>query len=100
MQKVVLRAVTDRAHPRTSVFLQSNIETADRRANAIVRNLSAGGACLSIGGALPRSGQAICLTLRHIGQIGGKIMWVRAGRIGVAFDRAINPVTVMSNTAI
>lgn len=95
MRQTPLRAIRQRAHPRTSVFYQSTVEVAGGTANGIVRNLSMNGACLSLRGALPRSGETVSFTLRHIGQVSGKIMWVKADRLGISFGQAIDTAAVI-----
>ena len=95
MLKTELRAVRARSYARTSVFLRSAIETADHNVDGIVRNLSADGACLSLSDTSLCPGAAIRLTLRHIGRINGKIIWAKAGRFGVSFERKIDPAAVM-----
>lgn len=36
-------------------------------------------------------GEAVVVTIRGLGEIPGKVAWVRTGQIGVTFDVEINP---------
>lgn len=56
-----------------------------------VRNLSSGGLMAEYGGAI-MSGTAIEVEVRGIGWVPGRVAWVTDGRIGVAFDVAIDPL--------
>lgn len=55
-----------------------------------VRNLSEGGLMAD----LPRGapvGATVELELRGVGRVTGQIAWCTAGRVGIAFDRPIDP---------
>lgn len=81
-----------RSEPRASMFLQSTVrhlatgETSPLR----VRNLSAGGLMADCPGLFAR-GDPIEIELRGIGFQRGKIAWTATNRIGVAFEKPINP---------
>jgi len=77
---------------RDSLFLMSEIRFAGRSETlrTRVRNLSAGGmmieAELEIG-----IGTPLVATLRNVGSVPGRVAWRRDGRIGIAFERRIDP---------
>lgn len=81
-----------RSEPRDSMFLQSTVrhlvsgETSPLR----VRNLSSGGLMADCPGLFAR-GDLIEVELRGIGLQRGKIAWTATNRIGVAFEKPINP---------
>ena len=56
-----------------------------------VRNLSAGGLMAEYAGPLD-DGAPIEIDVRGIGWVSGRIAWRAAGRVGVAFDRHIDPM--------
>lgn len=77
--------------PRDSMFLLATL----RRPNGPdipikVRNLSPGGMMAEVALSMAR-GEPIEAELRGIGPIGGHVAWVAGGRIGVAFDRPVDP---------
>lgn len=55
-----------------------------------IRNLSAGGLMAEVPVRVAR-GEVVEIHLRSIGWISGHIAWVTEGRLGIAFDHAINP---------
>ena len=80
-----------RAAPRDSMFLLATI----RRLGGVdvpikVRNLSAGGMMADSPTSFSRD-DLIEVELRGIGTVGGRIAWGTGGKIGVAFDREIDP---------
>ncbi|MGE7205922.1 PilZ domain-containing protein [Sphingomonas sp. NPDC019816] len=58
-----------------------------------VRNISEGGLMAELGVAV-EIGSAIMFDLRGIGMVAGRVAWCTQGRIGVAFDRPIDPKLV------
>ena len=56
-----------------------------------VRNLSAGGLMAEFPGGLEQ-GTVVEIDVRGIGWCSGRIAWSAAGRVGVAFDKAIDPM--------
>lgn len=56
-----------------------------------VRNLSPGGLMAELPDPLPTPDQPIEVEVRGIGWIPGRIAWQTEGRIGIAFDRDIDP---------
>lgn len=81
-----------RARQRDSLFLAATLKVGGiaEPAPVRVRNLSEGGlmADLPQGAAV---GAPVELELRGIGHVTGHVAWCTAGRIGVAFDREIDP---------
>jgi hypothetical protein len=55
-----------------------------------VRNLSPGGMMAEVPVSFSRE-EAIEVDLRGIGTISGRVAWTAGGRIGVAFDRPVDP---------
>lgn len=56
-----------------------------------VRNLSSGGLMAEYVGRA-NIGDVAEVELRGIGQIAGRIAWITEGRLGIAFDREIDPM--------
>ena len=56
-----------------------------------VRNLSAGGLMAEYGSALD-TGTPVEVEVRGVGWVAGKIAWSAEGRVGVAFERDIDPM--------
>lgn len=56
-----------------------------------VRNLSAGGLMAEYPGEV-EIGDRIQVEVRNIGWIKGRIAWATDGRIGIAFDREVDPM--------
>lgn len=80
-----------RTAPRDSMLLLATLRRANGEDVAIkVRNLSAGGMMAECAVSLPRDEQ-ISIELRGIGAVAGRIAWAAGGKIGVAFDRGIDP---------
>jgi hypothetical protein len=77
---------------RDSLFLTATMrrpaESFERTVR--VRNLSAGGMMADCTDSLVR-GEPVVIALRGIGEVGGKIAWRSADKIGVAFDTQIDP---------
>jgi len=91
-------SATDPSHTRDaardSMFLQATLRPADGISagpfSVRVRNLSAGG-MMAEADVQPVIGDQITVELRNIGEVSGRVAWVRAPRFGVTFDAAINP---------
>ena len=85
--------VCDRQVARDSLFLMADFrvigETAVRAVR--VRNLSSGGLMAEFPEGLPQ-GLRVEFAVRGIGWLPGNVAWSAAGRIGVAFDRPIDPM--------
>jgi hypothetical protein len=86
-------AEQDRNDSRDSLFLAADMRIADRATarQVRVRNLSAGGLMAEFPDGLDQ-GTPIEVDVRGIGWVEGRVAWSAAGRIGVAFDREIDPI--------
>lgn len=84
--------VYQRSEPRDSMFLGATIRLIDASETwqLRVRNISAGGLMADCSGPLKR-GDRVELELRGIGLLGGIIAWTANGRIGIAFEKPIDP---------
>jgi hypothetical protein len=81
-----------RAGARDSLMLTALFRIADRpEAQVRVRNLSSGGLMAEMAQPIPRDTQ-VEIEVRGVGWITGRIAWCAEGRIGVAFDRDIDPM--------
>ncbi|WP_083748333.1 PilZ domain-containing protein [Sphingomonas sp. Sph1(2015)] len=86
---------SDRAGRRDSLLLMAQMTLGDEVAprDVRVRNISEGGLMAE----LPISveiGTPVALNLRGVGAVSGRIAWCTQGRVGVAFDRQIDPTLV------
>ncbi|WP_176590412.1 PilZ domain-containing protein [Sphingobium sp. EM0848] len=81
-----------RSGPRDSLFLLTNLSSADGTplGRARVRNLSATGLMADCERVVP-AGIHVRFDLRGIGQVNGSVVWSREDRIGIAFDVEIDP---------
>jgi hypothetical protein len=81
-----------RSAPRDSLFLLTSISTPEGAplGKARVRNLSATGMMADCERAIPADARVRC-DLRGVGQVDGVVAWARAEKIGIAFDRPIDP---------
>ena len=81
-----------RSSPRDSLFLLTTIATPEGAplGKARVRNLSATGMMADCERAIPADVRIRC-DLRGVGYVDGVVAWVRDEKIGVAFDRPIDP---------
>ena len=88
---LVAQNIPERAK-RDSLFLLAEVirETGEPMGKAKVRNLSATGLMgdCDFASAL---GDRLVFDLRGIGATGGQVVWAKDMRIGVAFDREIDP---------
>jgi len=86
-------AARDRGDSRDSLFLMADIRIAGRSTarQVRVRNLSTGGLMAEFPEGLDQ-GTGITVNVRGIGWVEGRVAWSAAGRIGVAFDREIDPI--------
>jgi hypothetical protein len=83
----------NRNEARDSLFLMADmrIPGSPEITQVRVRNLSAGGLMAEFPSGLDQ-GLVVEFEVRGIGWIPGKVAWSAAGRIGVAFDRQIDPM--------
>ncbi len=77
---------------RDSLFLKAALRFVDGDdcGEVRIRNLSAGG-LMAEAPVIAKRGDAVELELRNIGRVTGYVAWVAQGRLGVAFDHAIDP---------
>lgn len=83
----------NRQESRDSLFLMADLRVAgssDVRP-VRVRNLSAGGLMAEFAEGMEQ-GLCVEFDVRGIGWVPGQVAWSAAGRIGVAFDRQIDPL--------
>lgn len=83
----------NRNEARDSLFLMADFRVAGTSeiVQVRVRNLSAGGLMAEFPAGLD-IGLRVEFDVRGVGWVPGKVAWSTAGRIGVAFDRAIDPM--------
>lgn len=83
----------NRNEARDSLFLMADFRVAGTSEidQVRVRNLSAGGLMAEFPAGLD-IGLRVEFDVRGVGWVPGKVAWSTAGRIGVAFDRAIDPM--------
>lgn len=88
-------AVALRGNKRDNLFLKGSVscQRTGHRFDVIVRNLSAGG-LLADSDQIPQVGDALLVTLRNVGEVPGRVVWVREARFGMAFDMTIDPAAV------
>lgn len=84
--------VSQRHEVRDSLFLTANFRVNGARdlQQVRVRNLSAGGLMAEVPEPIAQ-GTPVELELRGVGRVAGRVAWHAAGRIGIAFDRMIDP---------
>ena len=77
---------------RDSLLLTATLRAAGREAVTVrVRNLSAGG-LMAEHPAPIMPGTPVEVEVRGIGKLGGRIAWSAEGRVGIAFEREIDPM--------
>lgn len=87
--------VHDRASERLNFLLMTALSCGEHnKLSAKVRNLSAGGMMIE----LPTEpepgiarGERVTAELRNIGRVKGEIAWASGRRVGIKFDREIDP---------
>lgn len=81
-----------RSSPRDSLFLLAGLTTPDGAdlGKARIRNLSATGLMADCEHPLPR-GARVELDLRGVGRVSGTVAWSRGDKIGLSFDKPIDP---------
>lgn len=82
-----------RSASRDSLLLSATIRVVgkSRDAQVRVRNLSSGGLMAEYTGPIG-VGAAVEVEVRGIGWVPGQVAWVTDGRIGIAFEKAIDPL--------
>jgi len=81
----------DRNAVRDSLFLIAELRVEAVTMTVRVRNLSAGGMMAEYPQGLDENTVVEC-DLRGVGMVRGRVAWSAAGRIGIAFDRQIDPL--------
>lgn len=77
---------------RDSLFLAAKLHVGSLPGEQVrVRNLSAGGLMAEYPSPVDQ-GTPVRIELRGVGEVRGHIAWVTDGRIGIAFDTAIDPM--------
>lgn len=86
------RAIAARPDARESVLLMAMMRGPSAANVPVrVRNLSAGG-MMVLSQILISRDEAVEIDLAGIGTIAGRVAWVFCGRIGIQFDRPIDPL--------
>ncbi|MET4898852.1 PilZ domain-containing protein [Sphingomonadaceae bacterium jetA1] len=85
----------NRTQKRDSLLLMAAVTLGDGGPprDVRVRNISEGGLMAELGDPV-EIGSAITFDLRGIGPVLGRVAWCTQGRVGVAFDRPIDPKLV------
>lgn len=85
-------ASVKRGMDRDSLLLKAILRfpSNDKESEVRIRNLSAGGLMAETTTRVAR-GEPVEIKLRSIGWITGHVAWSTEGRLGIAFDHAINP---------
>lgn len=78
---------TQRAYPRTSMFVLASMAATSVSGPIKIRNMSAGGALIE-GAALPPVGEHLSLA-RGTLSVAGMIVWREGGRAGLRFDHHV-----------
>lgn len=88
---------SQRRAPRESYFLMATLRAAggEELGKARVRNLSTVGLMADFARRLV-PGTPLHMDLRGIGTVAGTVSWSENGRIGIAFDREIDPALARS----
>lgn len=86
-------AAYNRSEPRDSMFLGATIRLPDTGESwpIRVRNISAGGLMAECAQSFTR-GAKVELELRGVGSQRATIAWIANGKLGVTFERPINPI--------
>ncbi len=81
-----------RGNDRDSLLLKAilRFQSSEEDREVRIRNLSSGGLMAEAPVRVSR-GEKIEVNLRNIGWISGHVAWVAEGRLGIAFDHAIDP---------
>lgn len=81
-----------RAGARDSLMLAAQFRIGDKPAIQVrVRNLSSGGLMAEVPQPID-GGTPVEVEVRGVGWVSGRIAWFAEGRVGVAFDREIDPL--------
>lgn len=86
-----MTSIDTRNLKRDSLFLVADVrlEGSLQAERVKVRNLSDAGMMVE-GPLIAAAGQRVVVTLKKIGDVGGKIAWTQSARVGISFDEAID----------
>lgn len=79
---------TQRAHPRTSMFVLASMAAGSASGPVKIRNMSPSGALIE-GGALPHVGEHLSIRRGDLA-VAGRIVWRLDGRAGLQFDGEVD----------
>lgn len=83
---------SQRSASRDSLMLSAQLRVGDEAEVSVrVRNLSAGGLMAEYANPVT-IGTRVQVDVRGVGWVGGRIAWTAEGRVGIAFDREIDPL--------
>lgn len=87
-------SASQRSGGRDSLLLGANLRLApgEQPVQVRVRNLSPGGLMAEYTASNVAVGDPVEIEVRGLGWVRGSIAWAAEGRIGVAFERAIDPL--------
>jgi hypothetical protein len=81
----------ERSGARDSLLLMAELFVGDMEAEQVrIRNLSSGGLMAEYAGHV-MTGTPVRISVRGVGMVSGRIAWATDGRVGIAFDREIDP---------
>ena len=84
---------SQRSGSRDSLLLSAQLRIDDEPEVTVrVRNLSSGGLMAEYAQPVD-TGTRVEVDVRGLGWVGGRIAWAAEGRIGIAFDREIDPMS-------
>jgi hypothetical protein len=84
----------NRTQARESIFLSASVtfETQSSAVTVRVRNISSGG--MMVDSSHPVApGSALVADIKNVGRVKGRVAWCTDNRMGIAFDREIDPRT-------
>ncbi|WP_448501924.1 PilZ domain-containing protein [Sphingomonas sp.] len=84
-------AASQRNASRDSLFLTATLKLDDDETTVRVRNLSPGGLMAEYG-KFAAIDTDVRVNVRGIGWISGKVAWAVDGRLGIAFDKEVDPM--------
>ena len=81
----------ERKRKRDSLFLRASLTLHGEPVRDVrIRNLSEGGLMAELDRVV-ETGTPVALEMRGIGELSGKVAWCAEGRMGIVFDRTIDP---------
>lgn len=92
-------SASQRDGSRDSLLLTGLLRVADdAEISVLVRNLSSGGLMAEYAPHVAQ-GTPVEIEVRGLGRVGGRIAWATEGRIGIAFDRKVDPMAARKPVA-